>query len=105
MKNVKFKMPIDDLFQLPGIGILITGHVEDGTIKKNSTVSIIDDTGNMKLTCTVNGIISQSCIPELKLDYLESASAEQDDYWGIALIFDKEEVLSVANAGMLVVME
>ena len=107
LDKVSFKMPIDDFFEDDDFigGVLITGHIETGTIKPNSTVLIVDTIGNIKYSVEVNGIIYQGNLPIQKKELLDSASADQDDYWGIGLIFYDKEVLNHIEDGMLVIME
>lgn len=106
LENASFIMPVDDVFELEDFidGVLVTGHIERGTIKPNSTVMIVDSTGNAQISCVVNGIISQASIPTAEKKMLESASESQDDYWGIALIFHDKEVLNCDTDGIYVVI-
>lgn len=106
-KNAAFKMPIDDVFELNksigGLinGVFVTGHIEIGTIKPNSSVIIADSSGEIHLTCVVNGIMLQSDMLKLKKKMLMSASKGQM----IGLFFSDMKVLNRADSGMFVVIE
>ena len=106
IQNLTFKMPIDDVFELNEFiaGIFITGHIEFGIIRPNSSVMIVDAVGNTQISCIVSGIVSQSSIPTFEKKMLEFASEYQDDHLGIALIFNDKRVLDCAQPGMFVVM-
>ena len=106
LKNVTFSMPIDDVFELDenDAFVFVTGHVETGVIRANTSVIIVDSKGNVQVACVVTGIISQSSLITSEKNMLESASEYEDDYWGIALIFSDREVLNCANSGMFVVI-
>ena len=100
-------MPIDDYFEYDEFipGALVTGHIEKGTIKPHSIVLIVDSKGIIQFSGEVNGIISQGSLPKFEKRMLDSASAAQDDYWGIALIFYNKEVLRYIDDGMFIIME
>jgi len=107
LEKVSFKMPIDDCFEVDEFcpGVIVTGHIEIGTIKPNIAVKFVDSTGNMRFSSKVDEIIYQEGLVRLEKQMLESASAAQDDFWGIALVFYDKEVLNIIENRMSVVIE
>lgn len=103
LQNVSFLMPIDEVMNVNVI--MVTGHIEQGSIKVDTPIAIVDGTGNAVISSIVKGIISQESIPQSQRKMIPSASEEQDDYWGIALLFDDDTVLQNAKNGMYVVVE
>lgn len=106
LNQASFQMPIDDVLVLDSLfgGVIVTGHIEAGRIQTGASVMIVDRAGQIQISGIVNGIMSQSCIQTMEKNMLESASEEQDDYWGIALIFPDKKIASRARNGMIVVM-
>jgi len=52
--NEPFLLPIENLYQIPGRGTVITGNVERGSVKKGEKVDIIGY--GKKYNVTVNGM-------------------------------------------------
>ncbi len=47
-----FLMPIEDVFSIPGRGTVVTGRIEQGTIKVGEEIEIVGIKPNTKTTCT-----------------------------------------------------
>jgi elongation factor Tu len=47
-----FLMPVEDIFNIPGRGIVATGRCEQGILKKNDEVEIVGIRDTAKTTCT-----------------------------------------------------
>jgi elongation factor Tu len=47
-----FLMPIEDVFSIPGRGTVVTGRIEQGTIKVGEEIEIVGIKPNVKTTCT-----------------------------------------------------
>ena len=107
MQNVTFRMEIDDIFELDEFipGVIVTGHIDKGTIKPGLSVMIVTSEGNVQSICMVNGIMSQSCLSNMDAKMLDSASDFQDDYWGTALVFNNKKLLDCVDSGMFVIIE
>lgn len=106
ISEAAFQMPIDDVLVLDGFvdGVIVTGHIETGRIQAGASVMIADPQGEVQTSGVVSGIMSQSCLQAMEKKLLDFASEEQDDYWGIALIFPEKEVAEKARNGMIVVL-
>ena len=53
LKNVYFKMRIEDIFKIKQIGTVLTGIIDQGTIKKDTEVLIVNQDGVSLFTCNV----------------------------------------------------
>ena len=105
-ENLFFKMPIDDIFEVNEAswkdfnGVFITGHIEKGLIVPNALVDIVNDNGDIVISCKIIGIVLQSNMLKLKNVKMKSATKGQS----VGLIFDNKEILNFNGIGMSVVI-
>jgi elongation factor Tu len=51
-----FRMRIDGIQEIPGRGTLVSGRIEQGMIKRNETVNILDTSSSARFTAVVSAI-------------------------------------------------
>lgn len=50
-----FRMTVEDVFDIPGVGVVVTGRIDDGTIARGAKVGYTDQYG-LSREVTVQGI-------------------------------------------------
>ncbi|GEM_PF-6435927 len=94
MGTASFKMEIQDIFKINGIGIAATGQIEIGTISANSNIFIV----------TSDGVVQyQDVVDSLEIPNSNASSASAGD--NVGLIFADESIISHVDKGLFIVMK
>ena len=50
--DLSFRLTVEDVFSIRGVGTVVTGHVDSGTLHVGDTVEIVGQGGTQKTTAT-----------------------------------------------------